>query len=507
MKIAFVVSEDENMGVEYLSNYLKKNGHQVELVFNPKQFNKSYTRNKFLSKIFNWEEINLQELKRIDPDLVAFSCVTANYQWALSFAEKVKERIKKPIIFGGTHATLKPDIVMENKQVDMVCVGEGEEVILELANSMDKGEKRIDIKNIWFRVGDQIIRNEARQLEEDIDKYEMDRPLFFKKLPSNYRKNPYFLTSRGCPFNCTYCGNEQKRKVYSGKGKYLRQKSVEKVILELKKLKDFGAKRIIFVDDVLTMDRIWFRKLIEQYKKEIALPFICFVHPKMFDEELAGLLKEGRCQLVWYGIQSGSEEIRKKILDRFESNEEIIQAANLCKKFKLKFMVDHIFDIPFDNDIKKSINLYNEIKPYMLNCYNLLYFPSSKIVMHAISAGILKAGDLYKIDRGQSIVYQTGALSAKSGELRDNYGKYALLLTMIPILPKKWIEKIASSEKNMERFSRLPVFLIPFIKLFLSFRMGYSFIYMGVINTELFWIRRFLSIKIKNFYFPSKVKA
>ena len=192
MKISFVVAEDENLGVEYLSNALKKNRHQVELVFFPNQFGKGYVKNKWLANFFNWQDINLRELKRQNPDLIAFSCVTATYDWAHRFSRIVKKELSKPIIFGGTHPTLKPEVVMSNDAVDMVCVGEGEEAIVELANSLEAGEKRQDIKNIWFRFNGHIIKNPVRPLKENIDDYEMDRELFFKKLPSNYRTSAYF---------------------------------------------------------------------------------------------------------------------------------------------------------------------------------------------------------------------------------------------------------------------------------------------------------------------------
>ena len=496
MKISFVVAEDENLGVEYLSNALKKNRHQVELVFFPNQFGKGYVKNKWLANFFNWQDINLRELKRQNPDLIAFSCVTATYDWAHRFSRIVKKELNKPIIFGGTHPTLKPEVVMSNDAVDMVCVGEGEEAIVELANSLEAGEKRQDIKNIWFRFNGNIIKNPVRPLKENIDDYEMDRELFFKKLPSNYRTSAYFLTSRGCPFNCTYCGNEQKRKVYSGlTGKYVRQKSVARAIEELKKLKNLGTTHVLFVDDVLTMDKKWFVDFIERYKNEIALPFTCFVHAKLFDESLARLLKDGGCKLVWYGIQTGSERVRKEILARYESNSEIIRASDICRKYKLKYMIDHIFDIPQDDNIKESIDLYNKIRPQMLNCYNLLYFPSAKIIEHALAAKLVTTQDIEKIDRGQDIVYQTGSISSNDGKLRSNYRRYALLLTAIPILPKWLVSKMCKGDSGIKFFGRLPLIFIPLIKVVLNFRVGHGFIPLAVLKTELFWMKKFFQTK------------
>lgn len=498
MKISFVVSEDENLGVGYLSYYLKKYGHEVNLVFNPRQFDKAYTRNRFLAKIFDWQKINIIELKEQNPDLIGFSCVTASYQWAVSLAKKVKKEIKKPIIFGGTHPTLMPDLVMKHKEIDMVCIGEGEEAFLELANSFDKGGPRTDIKNIWFRKNGKIVKNEVRSLEENIDKYQMDRQLFFNKLPSNYRKEAYFITSRGCLFNCTFCGNEQKRKIYRGKGKYLRQKGVDQVILELKELKErCKTKHMLFVDDALTMDRKWFFNFIKRYKKEINLPFTCFIHPRLFDKKIALSLKYAGCKLVWYGIQSGSEKVRREILNRHESNEEIIRTAKTCRQAGLRYMIDHIFDIPFDNDITESINLYNATRPHMLNCYNLLYFPRSRIIDHALRTNILNKEDVDKINRGQTIVYQTGALSAHSQEARNNYSKYALLLTLIPILPPNLVTKISKSDKLINLFSKLPLFFVPLVKVFLNFRVNHGFVPLAVIKTELFWIKKFIFINFK----------
>ena len=495
MRISFCVSEDENLGVEYLSSYLKKNGHEVSLVFNPKQFDKAYTRNEKLAKKFDWDEMNLEELRRQKPDIIGFSCVTATYQWALKFAQKVRKEFDVPIIFGGVHPTLKANLVIKNDAIDMVCVGEGEEAILELLNSMEKGENRTDIKNIWIKKGNRVIKNPPRRLEENLDKYVLDRQLFFDKLPSNYRKSAYFLTSRGCPFNCTYCGNEQKRKIYGGLGKYVRQKTVDAAIEELADLKAMGAKHVLFIDDVLTMNRVWFIEFAERYKEEIGLPFTCFIHAKMFDTELGKILKRAGCKLIWFGIQTGSEKVRKDILDRFETDQEIIRAAEACRENKLRFMVDHIFDIPADDNISESINLYAKIKPYMLNCYNLLYFPSSKIIEHAIKYNKISDHDIHKINRGKSLIYQTGSLKKDSDESRSNYSKYAFLLTLIPVLPRKFSEKIAKNEKAISFFGKFPLIFIPLVKVFLNFRVGHGFIPLAVLKTEIFWIRQYKKMK------------
>ena len=150
MKVAFVCAEDEYPGIGYLSSYGKEHGYEVELVFEPKQFNLAYVRNGFLARLFSQERENLEELTVMKPDLIGFSCVTAHYRWAIDFARAVKRELPGvPIIFGGVHPTLVPEVVIEEGCVDFVCIGEGEGPLLELLQSLERGDSEYPIPNIW----------------------------------------------------------------------------------------------------------------------------------------------------------------------------------------------------------------------------------------------------------------------------------------------------------------------------------------------------------------------
>lgn len=501
MKVVFVCAEDESLGIGYLSSYLKQNGHEVHLVFDPKQFDRAYLRNKLLAKIFNREEENLKKIVKINPGIVAFSCVTANYQWALSFSKKIKSKLKKtPIIFGGVHPTLVPELVIKETFIDMVCLGEGEEALLELVNSIDQGKKRLDIQNIWFKDGKKIIKNKVRPLVQNLDKYPPpDKGLFYEQLPSSYKENTSYLSSRGCPYNCTYCGNQQKRDVYQGMEGYVRQKSVESVVKELATFKkNFGTKNILFGDDIFAINKNWLKEFVQKFKKKVGLSFSCFIHPQIFDEERAKLLKKAGCTYVWFGIQSGSEEIRKNILDRHETNADIINAAKICHQTNLPFMVDHIFDIPFekDSDILKAIELYNEIRPSMINCYNLLYFPKAKIIEYGLKSKNLTKNDVQKINEGKEIVYQSGSLNKGGAETRGYYRRYSLLLVLIPLLPKKIVNIISHNQKFINFFGGLPLIFVPIVKVILDLKTGFGFIPLAVIKTEVFFTRKFIKSKL-----------
>ncbi len=502
MKIAFVCAEDEIPGICYLSSHLKRNGQEVFLIFEPKQFSRAYLRNKFLSKVFSREKSNLKKLKNLNPDLIGFSCTTAHYQWARDFARKVKKALPKtPIIFGGVHPTLVPELVMKEGAIDFVCQGEGEEPLLELLRNLERGCKGdindFEIKNIWYKKNGRVKSNPLRPLLHDLDELPyLDKDLFKDHLPGHYREYTYFFTSRGCPYNCTYCGNEQMRKIFTGLGRYVRRMSPQRAIDELIYLKKkYGTKYVLFEDDVFAMDEKWLSKFIPLYKKKVGLPFTCFGHVKLLTPKIVRLLKSGGCDLLWFGLQSADEKIRHEVFQRYETNEDIIKATDICHKEKIQFMVDQILNIPHDTQkaMKEALVLYSRIRPSMINCYGLLYFPKAKINEIALRAGFIKKEDIQKINEGKSVVYQTGDFSHHD----DFYSRYGLILTISPLLPSWLAEKIVKSDKLIDFFGKLPLFLIPMIKIIINFKIGRGFLPFAILKMEIFFTKKFLLEKIR----------
>ncbi|HPN57447.1 MAG TPA: cobalamin-dependent protein, partial [Candidatus Omnitrophota bacterium] len=159
MKIAFVNDCVERLGVEYISAILKNNGHQVQLFVDPQIFNNVYMQINRLSRYFDYSEKIIKDLVTYQPDLIGFSVDTESYQWASRTARRIKAHLRTPIIFGGIHPTSVPERVILNDSVDILCVGEGEYPMLELADSMSRGRMDMSIKNLWFKTNGKIIKN------------------------------------------------------------------------------------------------------------------------------------------------------------------------------------------------------------------------------------------------------------------------------------------------------------------------------------------------------------
>jgi len=424
--------------------------------------------------------------------------MTADYLWALGLSQVLKKRYpNKLIIFGGPHPTLVPDIVINEESVDMICIGEAEESILKLADCIDKKNKNFNVPNLWYKNKGKIIKNELKSLSLNLDDIPFpDYDLFYDKMPSFCRRYPVIIASRGCPFNCTYCANAALRKVFcsgSGNTKYIRQRSVENVIAELRFLKEkYKIKALIFNDDVFTINSKWLDYFLEEYRKKINVPFLCITHLKTISQQQANALKAANCRLVVVGIQSGSEVFRKKFLNRYESDNDIVNFSKICHRAKLNFSFNHIFNFPYETDleIEAAVRLYNEARPKIIDTYSLIYSPKTEIVDLAIKAGILKKSDKNKIDKGEFIVYTTYYKKTKE---RNNFERYALFFTSIPLLPKGFINFLINSSLY-RYFNKFPLILIPGIKLILNMRTGTSFMQLDPLK-KIIWY--FLKTKCK----------
>lgn len=498
MKILFVQSEAENLSVELLSSYLKANNHQVSLFFDPRLFSSSVISNRLLGNIFDIKNVLLKRIHDVKPDIIGFSIMTGDYQWALKTATEIKKHFYMPIIFGGHHVISVPERVIAKGCVDMVCVGDGEDALLELLNSMESGAIDNSIKNLWFKVNGNVVKNETRKLEDNLDKYPSpDKDLFYEEM-TILKKHYTTMFSRGCCYHCTYCCNNVRMESYKGKGKYLRVRSVEHAINELIEAeRKYKPKVYCFADDMITAYKKWFRGFASEYKRHINKPYVCYTHPKFFNEEIGELMKESNCLWLNFGLQTASEKIRKGVLHRVETNEEVLKCAEICNDLKLNFSIDHIFDIPYEteDDYIESMKLYAEIQPTIINTFYLAYYPKTDIIKSAIETGILKSEDIEKIEEGEYVTTFTLSLGAdeKTKKRVKMYNKYLFIFTLIPILPKSIMKKIVN--KNFyNRISTVPTFFIMIVKMMLRIKIGQFYLYWGEVERLAYNVYRNLKL-------------
>ncbi len=447
MRVTFVYLAAESLAIEYLSSALKMRGHQTHLSFDPGLFDdKQYLDVPFLARLFDSKKRIIGDIVRSSPGLVAFSVGTDNYLWAKTIASEVRARIPTPIIFGGIHATAVPERVLRNSFIDMVCLGEGEEALVELAESLEKKDSNFQIKNIWFKQDGNIIKNPPRDLLENLDTLPLpDKELFAKDIL--IRKGKYMLmTSRGCPYKCSYCYNDVLKDFYAGKGRFVRQRSPKNVLDELIVMKEkYDYTNVAFMDDLFVGNRGWFKEFITQYKQLIGLPYSCMTSTHVIDEEMVYLLKDSGCTRLQFGIQTMHIPTRNEVLKRgFENTQDIQRAISACEKLGISYSLDHIFGIPGETakEYKMTADFFVQTKADRLCCYALFYYPKTQIIEDAKAHGLLGDKDIELIEEGMGTLYVYGS-SLKGADLQlfKNLRKFYAVTPLLPQFLKNYISR------------------------------------------------------------------
>jgi anaerobic magnesium-protoporphyrin IX monomethyl ester cyclase len=470
LKVALVTSGHENLGVEYLSACLKEKGHQVQLFFDPQTFSGGlFLKVSPLQKRFSLQDAVVRKVMAWEPDIIGFSCMTHNYQWAIQVAQKIKQQGSQiPIIFGGIHPTCTPETVLSNSCVDMVAIGEAEKSFPELLDNLANKIMTTEVKGIWFKKNGDIITNPPYPITDNLDSLPMpDKKIFYAKMPVFAKTKYATMASRGCHFSCTYCCNNVLKKIY--KGFQLRRiRSVNNVINELLIAKaNYNFPYIHFYDEIFPSDHEWLEEFSEKYQQVIKLPFIISYHFNLIKEDKLRLLKEAGLFHIAFGLQSASEKIRREVCHRFHSNEDVKKAANLCKKYAIDFHIDHIFGLPYETeeDLKLAVDLYRETAPNVVFSYWLTYLPGTEIIEIAKEAGLIAETDIKFWEDGGKTFHDQGRYKYKK-----SFKQYELLFDLIPLLPGKLHKRL---EKNKFLLKILPKNY--FTHFFLTFLSGLKF--------------------------------
>lgn len=481
VKFLFIQSVYENIGVEFLSANLKKHGHGVELVFFPFSVGEVGENKKILKKIKDYQ-----------PEIVAFSPFSVQYDWSRKKAAIIKKSYPKQfILFGGVHINSVPELVVKDKMIDGILIGEGDKTIVDFAENWEKGNIE-KTPSLWYRKSGKIIKNMLAPLTEDLDQFPFpDKELFYSQLSESLKRIHYTaIGSRGCPYACSYCSNNVFQKLYSGQ-KRLRYRSPENFIQELEEAKKkYGFGRVDFVDDVLSIDTKRLEKLMFLYKKKINLPFYCYYHPQLINPKVIKLLKKGGCEWLRLGLQSANEEYRHKYLNRFEKNSDVVRVSKLCRKYGLKFSLDHIFNLPGETKehLVEAVSLYNECRPTVINWAGLMYLPATAIIQYGLQFKTIRKNDVEKINIGTyqpvNLQHETSLFKRCENKSGINTSVFMLLFVMISLFPKKVINLLLKIKFYNWPY-RIPDMFIISLKILSKVKAGQVYLYVDSFKISL----------------------
>lgn len=318
----------EQLGNMYISSELKSRGHEVKL---------------FIGS----DDKTIEQVSLYEPLIVGFSCVTGFEQKWLKMASRLKEKLGKVLVLmGGPHPTFFPQVI-EHPAVDVICRGEGELAAAELADAVANEKDYTNIKNLWVKKDGKVIENELRELSHPDELLFPDRELSFEYDFIRNDPNIHFIAGRGCPYGCAFCYSPAAMKLYRGKGKYLRWRSVASTIEELIEVKKhWDMKVAYFQDDTFAIDPEWLYPFLEAYESEVKVPLYCTIRADTLTEDIARRLKAAGCYRVSFGVESGVEHIRMKLLKKKVTDAQIVSAANILKKVGIPFQTTNMIGLP-----------------------------------------------------------------------------------------------------------------------------------------------------------------
>ncbi len=455
-----------------LAAYLKAHGHEARIIFLPADTYGTRFK-KGSAAIIQAPQPMIEDLLGLveDCDMVGISFLSTMFDMAVQATRAIQKRFPdKPIAWGGFHPTTMPQQALQF--VDMVCVGEGEEAMLELVDRLEAGKEPWDIRNWWFRKPDgRVVGNPIRPLIQDLDtipyqdfeleddwsyddkkqrliRLDWDRwrnvgPRYIDRA-GTMRLAYKTMITRGCPHKCSYCGVAFAHDLYKGQ-RYLRRRSVEHMIGEIKAVvrrwPEIGM--VHFQDDVFfSTSTAEIVKFCEHWKREIGIPFRAQCSPTTINEEKYSAMVDAGHVFTELGIQTGSADVMK-MYKRGMTNEQLLKAVNIITKYVDKTQIPDyhvILDNPWETteDVLKNLRLLWTLPtPYNLLPSSLVPYPGTEFYHKTIEDGFVT--DEY------NQIYRKGFHTPNG-----SYLNFLFFLTIFNNLPKETVEFLAQ-----DRFVRL----------------------------------------------------
>ena len=397
-----------HMGLGYLAGALRANGYNVEIW------------DASVEKEFE----TLDERLARDPvDVVGLSAPTPliNNAWESAATAKKHGAVT---ILGGPHLTLRPHESMEKDMVDLVVRGEAERTIVEIMAALEKefeiarsqqqtdNPKLTTANNLqsdtqpvlfnpeagwgnilglsWRNQDNKVQHNLDRMLPDDIDAlpfpahdmFKIDRYTNLNPLTDGLDMNARaftVVTSRGCPYKCTYCSKPITGDTWRGR-------SVDNVIAEWNWLvNDLGATEIGVTDDIWNLDKKRAKELCRGLIKANLnhVPWVTIHGMKVnnTDQELFSLMKQAGCKRVGFGVENGDDWMLRHVIKKGQTVDMVRKAFKYSKKAKLQTMGFFIFGMPGETEesMEKTIKLAMELDPDLAHFMMAAPFPGTEM--------------------------------------------------------------------------------------------------------------------------------
>lgn len=398
----FAPNTNPPLGLAYIASYMRSLGHDVEI----------------LDPTFEGKEFAEKRLRNPDYGILGISAYTMNFNKSVDMCRIAKEANKDVFtVIGGVHPTIMPEESLEPECVDAIAIGEGEQTFSELASEISKANPDLEsIKGLFFKKGEKEIKNELRPLMEDLDSVpfpardllpmeqylnaSLGRSAWAVKQPSTS-----IITSRGCPFQCTYCSSHLMF------GRKTRFRSPQNVIDEIEQLKrDYKIRGLSIIDDTFTLGGKRVGEFCELVKlRKFGIEWICNARVDTVNEQMLNDLSSGGCVGIAFGVESGDQEILDKVLKKGITLEKVKTAFALAHNAGLETDAYFMLGIPGETleQMEKTIQFAKEIKADYANFQITRPMPFTEMFDMAKKYGVVNVKSLDDYDFAGPPIYSS----------------------------------------------------------------------------------------------------
>ncbi len=377
MKILFIEVDTErewglaSVGPAYIASYIRLHGHEAALL-----------------RVQPEQELHdlISSIKKEAPDIIGLSLTTRQWRRGVHVAGEIRNKLNIPVIGGGHHPTFAPEIALNTEEFDYICLGDGEEAVLELLDCLEKGEEIGEgrIANIWAK---STSRPKIRPPLQHLDKI----PFLARDLLDERYGVAHLITQRGCPFPCTFCAAGGIRDLYKNEG-YLRRRTVQDVVKELYHIKlESPLNYVVFLDDTFTVHKGWVREFCRIYGKEFSTGFSINARVETVNQDMINLLAKAGCRHIIYGVESGSMRVRRDIMNRPVENHRFVDVFNWTKEAGIMATANYMIGLPGEtvDDIEQTLALNEELQPDDFGYFVFYPYPGTRLFYMCREKGFL----------------------------------------------------------------------------------------------------------------------
>ena len=363
------------MGLTYLAGTIVREGHEVLIYNGEHDPSLDYVNNMTLSSNYYryldalkdhnhpaWKKL-AAVMAEFKPDVVGITAYSVKFPSAKRIAAIAKDYNSKiPVVVGGQHATIMTDEVLSDPNIDFVIKGEGELAFTEFLRQLASFRQWETVESLSFKKGHRFIHNSLRPLVENIDDLAFPARHCLHDLEHyNSSAMANLFASRGCPYQCTYCGTQN---IWT---RSLRQHSPERVIEEIRSVKDeYGSTFFTFHDDVFGLNKKCALELTKKMAKaKLGVTWSCLMKTNTVSEELIINMRKAGCTKIDMGVESGSDKVLKDV-KKGSNSEKILWGGRMIKKHGFFLYAFLMIGLPTETeeDIKQTKEFLYKLKPH-----------------------------------------------------------------------------------------------------------------------------------------------